>query len=424
MKTPLFFTGSSASNVSTTSEVYAPIAGGGPNVATWAPASGGFVTGAVRMPCAGTISRLVAKFPTALGQGSFTVTLMTGAAQDAMAPAALSATVTPANPVAFDALHAVAVGQGDFVAWRVTPSGTPTAQGNAVQIACVFTAADDRVPIFSYMIASAGSSSVAPGGGAGIGLAEAIATATMPCAGTIARMYVSLDDAAGAPGPGNSRTVTLRKGAAFGALSDTALTVTLGAADVERWLDLGGAPVTVAEGDLLSLRQTAVGSPAATPLKIAFEFVPAASGEVPCFVAIGGNPSAAVTRYAPLAGSAGASESAESNVAQLCPADLTATKLRLALGAAPGSGKSRAATLRRNGADTALTTTVANAATANAAAAPIALSAGDALDMATIPAGSPAAPGSCAISCVLMIAEAASALPKSHNLGVGLGLAQ
>lgn len=426
MKTPLFFTGSSTSNVSTTSELYAPVSGGGPNVTSWAAASSGFVTSAVRMPCAGTISTLAVKFPTALTQGSFTVTLMTGAAQNAMAATPLSVTALPGNPAPADALHAVPVGQGDFVAWRVTPSGAPTAQASAVQVASVFTAADDRVPIFSYMIAGTGTASTPPGGGANSATPEASATVTMPCAGAVTRMYASLDGGAGAPGPGNSRTVTLRKGTVFGALADTALTLTFGAAEVDKAIDLGGSPVALAAGDLLSLRHTVTGSPGgSTPLKIAFEFVPTVSGEVPCFVAISGSPAAGAARYAPLAGSVGSSESVEVNVAQVCPADLTATKLRLALAFAPGSGKSRAATLRRNGADTALTTVVANTATANAGAAPVALSAGDALDMSTTPTGSPAGAGSCAISCVLTIAEAAApGAPKAHNLGIGLGLAQ
>ena len=152
--------------------------------------------------------------------------------------------------------------------------------------------------------------------------------------------------------------------------------------------------------------------------------MPAASGEAPCFVAFSGNPSATAARYAPLTGSVGATESTESNVAQLCPVDLAATKLQFALAVAPGSGKSRAATLRRNGADTALTTTIADAATANNAAAAVALSAGDSLDMATVPSGSPAAASGCAISCVLAIADTPASARQLRSMGIGLGLAQ
>ena len=70
---------------------------------------------------------------------------------------------------------------------------------------------------------------------------------------------------------------------------------------------------------------------------------------------------------------------------------MTVTRIAVKLAAAPGAGKSRAFTLRVNGADTACTVTISDTATANTASCSVSIANDDLVATADAPTGSPTA---------------------------------
>ncbi|MET0374678.1 MAG: hypothetical protein ABW128_10530, partial [Rhizorhabdus sp.] len=403
MKTPIFFTGSGTSNVSASADRYAPFAGGGPLANLWATPSAGLITGASRAPCAGTISMLRTRFPTALTQGSYVVTLMRGATLAAMAATGLSATITSAGLIANNLADTVTVAEGDSLAWRVTPAGTPEAQSGAVQIACMFEAATaGRSPIFTSIAGGTAANAAPLGTGGSTSGTEATNMSVMPLAGNLTKLYARIQTA---PGTGNSRTMTLRRGAAVGALADTAFTVTFGATETERVLDLTSSPLALAAGDILSIAQGISGTPASAGMTLAFEFVPATAGEAPLLGVWGGTISSTATRYGTISGFTGTGEATEASVGQIVPGAMTVKRMRYDLTTAPGAGKSRTATFRKNASDTALAVALADA-TSGVATSDVTLAGGDLIDVATVPAGSPASSGWGGASAVAVMSSA------------------
>lgn len=105
------------------------------------------------------------------------------------------------------------------------------------------------------------------------------------------------------------------------------------------------------------------------------------------------NPSAAVTNYNHFQWASGPWTTTEAVTEQACPIAGTIDLLYVAVQTAPGSGKSFAFTIRKNGADTPLTTTIQDTNTANHDAVnSFAVSVGDLLGMKTVPSGTPTAP--------------------------------
>jgi hypothetical protein len=101
-------------------------------------------------------------------------------------------------------------------------------------------------------------------------------------------------------------------------------------------------------------------------------------------------PSGSTQGFLPVQINQGAWLSAETNEAQIVAAPGTLSGLRVNLTAAPGVGRSRTVTIRKNGSDTALTVTVSDSDTTAYVAAPIAVTTGDLLTITTTPFNNPA----------------------------------
>lgn len=407
MKTPLFFTGSSTSNVSNTADRYAPLAGSGPGAVTYATLSASRIPNAVMWPTAGKISSLRARFPAgspALSAGSFTVTLMKGTAQNSMTATALTVTINAANLTQVDLVTELSVAEDDFLAWKITPSGVNSdyAPGASIQISCVFESTTaGRSVMLSTIASGSAACAVAPGCGAPNNLTEATATVVFPVPGTIGKIKASLNNNGGAPGSGNSRTLTLRKGT-VGSLADTALAVTFGASDVNKSLDLGGSPVSVSAGDAVSIAQTITGTPTASTVVLAIEFIPTTAGQAVRFATFG-SLSTTAARYGVLAGFNPNAEANDNNSTQLAPVDLTIKSLRVDTTTAPGSGKTRTNTVRKNASATAMAAQIADAATSASDTRDIAVAGGDTLALVSTPSGTPTASSWLAVATVMVV---------------------
>ncbi|MFA5054289.1 MAG: hypothetical protein WC565_09535, partial [Parcubacteria group bacterium] len=199
--------------------------------------------------------------------------------------------------------------------------------------------------------------------------------------GTIDSLYVELT-----ADPGTSPDAyrfTLRKNG-----SDTALTCTI-TADATSGSDVSHS-VAVVAGDVVSIQCEALNTPSATPgaqWTMRFTSTNAAEslilGHVGC--------AAANTVYHGICAGGSAYSTTENDVRQVCPTAGTIKNLYVSLSIDPGtSPDAYTFTLRKNGADTALTCTiVANDTTGNDTAHTVAVVAGDVLTMSIVPVSTP-----------------------------------
>ncbi len=400
MKTPLFFNGPATPTVSNTGNRFAPLAGNGTTINSL---SAGVIVSAAagRSPIAGTLRRLSVRFPTALTQGTYEIVLLKGATPGTMVETALKATVAVGDQNPVNLVSQVSVAVGDYLGWLIRPNGTPTAQSGSVQIACIF---DADVPGESLIWGFAQSASTFMGLGIGAftNTTENNSVTVFPTAGTVSDLTVNLPTAA--PGAGNSRTYTLRKGTAYGALSDTAAAVTIsGTATTGTDPDA----VTFAAGDLAVIARADTGTPATSNAVITAKWVPDVPGEALVFATAAPSLSTTAARFLPISGMTTGSEATGANVQAPAPADLTVKRIRAAMVTAPGAGKSRTATLRCEAADTSLTVTIADSATTGAAATDVAVASGERINFATAPTASPAGTAAMTIAAVMVVSATA-----------------
>jgi hypothetical protein len=97
----------------------------------------------------------------------------------------------------------------------------------------------------------------------------------MPVAGTFRNLRIRQ---ATALGIGNTRTYRIRKGAGGGAMVDTALTITFGAADLD--LSITGVDVHFAAGDLIDMNVTNTGTNLVILNQSSLEFEPDVDGQI------------------------------------------------------------------------------------------------------------------------------------------------
>ena len=403
MKAPLFFTTITVPNTGV--DRYASMAGAGSNVSNLFTPSAGALTGATYFPIGGTFSNLRVRFPTALTQGTYVITLMTGSAPNSMTAQALSATVAVGTGSPVDLVNTVTVAAGSYACWKITPTGTPTTQTAPIHINCQFEATiTGRTLIHTYVASSNTAGFVPVGVGASApnttGTAEAIQSVVMPMSGTIRSMHVHVS---AGPGAGITRTVVLRKGTAAGALSD-AITVTVADTNTLGSADLSGAPLAVAAGDYLVYSFSNSATPASAQVKIVLEFVPTTSGDAPRFWLAAGGLSATSTRYGNVAGTGpNAGDTTEAVANQPAPVALTVKSIRVDTSTAPGAGKSRTITLRNNGSPTTGVVTLSETEAFDTATVNVAVAAGDLINYEHVPASTPASSTWTAVSSVMSV---------------------
>lgn len=229
----------------------------------------------------------------------------------------------------------------------------------------------------------------------------------IPVAGTIDGGYFALT---AAPGAGDSRTATLVKNG-----SDTALVLAI--TETDTTVSASGAAVDVAAGDTLYWRLDYSGTPAAATGGVSFSFLPDVEGEG--FIATKATatlPPTGATRYSNVHGWGLSGTTAESSVDYVTTCAATLSNLYVKTQNSPGSGgDAYTYTLRSDLADTALTCSIADAATTGSDTSnSVSVSSGDILTMKGAPINAPTnTSGYVAFSMKMVVPQPSTWTPKT-----------
>lgn len=320
-------------------------------------------------PVKGSISSLYVRFPTALLQGSYVVALSVNGSTSG----APSCTIDTTHAFCQDTSTIKNIAVNDALAWVVTPSGTPTAQGGTVQISAIFTS-------------SVGNESPLFGGGAGSNMSnsatqyvslnhtqawnatENIASSIMPTAGTIDQMTVVLSTNPGAAASGKSYQFVVFQNGAAAPSGCTPGTNCLGCTVLEIATTCTDSThsITVAATDTVSIEAIPTATPSVAIFKAAFRWRPTIAGEALALHGASAVPTTNSTRYANVSGTS-ASSATETDNLNISPVAMTYKKLYEAQSTAPGGATTRTVTLRvgtgSGQSNSSVTCTVASAAT-------------------------------------------------------------
>lgn len=347
----------------------------------------------VKMPCAGTMSRLYVGLNVPItNAATWTFTVRKNGADTALTLTLSSADATGEK---VDASNSVSFAAGDVISIASVPSGTPDTQTAPTQVSLRF-ASDSAAGFISAvgLSVTAGSTVyIAPSSRATPTATETDHQVVVPTGGTLNRLNVT---ATSAPGTGETFTFTLRKNGA-----DTVLTETISGTNTTV-ASPANNPVTVAAGDLICIAIAGSAAAATAVVKISLEWTPTTAGESIHFVRAT-SLSNTTAQYLNANGFSNnnPTENLHYNIA---PVDFTAKKLYVDLVTAPSSGRSREFAFRVNGSSSALTATVSNAAlTANDTSNTVSVSAGDQINFMQTPTGTPTSSGRYAASFVATV---------------------
>jgi len=386
VKTPILALAGPAGAPSNTLARFVPPASGH-NSGSWAASPGV----PCPMPCAGTITNLYARFPTAIASGTWDIVVM-----KAGSTTAVTCQVANGVPVASDTTHSVTFAAGDTFGFQTTPTGSPTAQTNPVQISCLFegTTAGESVLFAVHQGSATGGYFVQIGATNDTSGTEVQRQIVAPTDGVISSMYIALTTAVGASG---TRTYTLRKNGA-----DTSLTYTFSAGSAATG-NVTGTPVTITAGDLLCISVAITGTPASSNASFGLNWLPTVDGESIATGSFVSAISTASSRYGNMNGQTLGGVTVEGDVANIAPFPFTARKIAAQVTTAPGGGTSRDFVLRQAGASTSLTTQIAGASTYNANTGSVSVAAGDLINVMTTPNSTPAGTNTSRASLVMYI---------------------
>jgi hypothetical protein len=204
-----------------------------------------------------------------------------------------------------------------------------------------------------------------------------------PSAGTIGNLYVVLTVA---PGAGTSRTITIKK-------NNSNQTLTCTVSDAATTCNDTSHTFSVTAGDVLSWTATLSGSVVAGIVHVSVTFTPTVANDTMILARIG-TPNTGATAYGVIPqGTSSAWTTTQANAQSLIPDAGSFTALYASLSAVPGAAKSFAFTLDKNTVAGALTCTVSGnaATTCNDTSHTVDPAAGDALDISSVPSGTPTA---------------------------------
>lgn len=319
------------------------VAGGGPYTAT--------ASLRTPAPVGGTISKLYVKTTPALTAGSYKIELLVNGTADPM----FTATVSSGGSTANDTTHSVAITADDLLEWKITPTSTPDAL-TALSVSAVFESGVARsAPLFTGNSTGTGNYFAPPGSITAI-TGEGFGSGVIAVAGDISFMTVKLSTA---PGAGITRTYTLRKNGV-----DTGLTVPIADSATTGTIS---STVSFVAGDVVTVAGVATGgTPATAHVGIGLTWNPTTNGYFPMMGVATSGWANTGTRYVAPSGASQGNMATESQATDIAPVDMTIDMLYAQISTAPTAGRSRALTLRTaNTTDTALTTTIMDAAIAN-----------------------------------------------------------
>lgn len=357
---------------------------------------------------AGTLSNLYVYAPNALSAGqSYAVTVMVNGSATG-----LTCTVDSTGLFAFDNAHTVSVVDGDYVQYRVVPTGTPVAQANGMKfgLAHTATATDGSGGMFSsFVVGSTALSSTAFAAlnrGDNATQTTTTQSATMPCAGTMNKLIVKLGTA---PGTGSTRAITVVKNGV-----DTGLTVSISGTGTTGSVT---SAVSWVAGDTVYVKTAVSGAvAAASSIYIAVEWTPTNAGEVPYFGG-GLSPSQTATQYGGLTG-LGTFGATEDAAVEVSPIAFTITGLRVDLATATGAGKSRTTTIRDNATNTVASVVMSDAsATSGTWSATVNIAAGRLVSVQASASGTPAVNAYTKTAAIIKAASvsASDLLPRANS---------
>jgi len=336
MKIPLMCF--SPSGFSTTHVRYMPLAGGAVLTATVSTARS-------PAPMGGVISNIYVKTNPALTAGSYTIELMVNGA----AAPSFSAVVSSGSSTANSGSQTANITAGQFLEWRITPTGSPDAL-TGLAISAVFESNVARsAPLFAAHGSGTGSYFIPPSASSVI-TGEGFGTGTMAVDGDISYMTIKLTTA---PGAGNTRRFTLRRDGA-----DTGLTLDI--ADTATENSVSSTVSFTAGQEITISASTFAGTPAASHAGIGLTWNPTTNGYFPLLAVAQTAFATAGTRYIPATGISAGNITTELNAVSVAPSDMTIDMLYAEISTAPtGATKTRTFTLRTDATtDTALTTTI------------------------------------------------------------------
>lgn len=312
---------------------------------------------------------------------------------------ALTCTITSAATSCGDPVNNATVTAGQKVTFHITQTNAPA------PITLYFTAdftpttADESVVIF-------GNSQVAgasPPGHLAIqgnqnNTTETAATSIFPAAGTLDHIYAELESA---PGAGNTWTFTVRKNFK----SDANLICTI--ADPATTCNaLTGATTTDSTTNINYQYLVPVGVGGTKGGGLSARWVPNTSGTFPFLALTNGTLDTVNTNYAVVSGQVSQTLIEASTTEQA--GNFTINKMSVSFRSNPGAAKSWLVTLRKNGADTAMTATCTNTLLCNSSNA-ITFTSTDTMDVSIAPVGGPGA------STLVEIAFVATPTPPPHG---------
>jgi hypothetical protein len=295
------------------------------------------------MPCGGTLARLRVK-TTAPGAGqSITYTVYKNGSATG-----LTVTIADAATTGENVANSVSYAAGDTISLELVTTAVSTAKIWSV-VAEFNSSTSNQQPLFS-LVANVDDTAteyagISSGNDGSPGATESQRRAVMLTSGTISRLYIKAENAAGAA---KSITVTVRKNG-----SDTALTTSIsGSSQVENE-DVSNS-FTVAAGDVVDYQFTPSGTPTVGDFLLSCVFTPDIAGE--CILLATGTAVSADSYVGP---QRTGEDATGSNVDTLLP-EGTLKKLYVDMNVAPGAGDSWNIRVQINGSSGDLSVTVAN----------------------------------------------------------------
>ncbi len=337
------------------------------------------------MPVAGSFTNYNVKLTTAPGVGNTRTFTLHKNDSATTITLTISGTATTNS----DTTHSVSYSAGDTLRWVLANTGSPAA--TQVIYSLEFTPTTPDVSVYGWSSAAVLTNGfAAPFQGEGFVTAQFPATQVVACPGTITDLRWRVGTA---PGGVTSRTATIflnnvaQDGT--GGTPNTTTTITGAATSAAASFSLA-----VVAGDVVTVKQTISGVPAGITWSCGAIALLATFPNQYQFSAVRTG-STTTTKFQWPVGQGASDSATETDVDQIGGTNGTSIGgMYVVLSGAPSAGKSWTLTLRKNGGDTGLAVTVADAATTGfASVSPeISLTASDTWSIKVTSSGSPGAP--------------------------------
>lgn len=303
---------------------------------------------------------------------------------------ALSCTISVSAPTSCTSGSTVSISAGDYISVLVHPTGANGSNRITAALKFTPTTPNDTI-VFGQIQAASNStaSSVHPNSNFNPLAASTKLVVSPPDGGTFDRLFVVLNQAPGAAASGKKFDLYMDKAGSHTVLTAQVLETATSNNDVTHNFTIAGPSGTTA-GDSIQFEQVPTSTPTAnTNISFGARFRPTTSGSFWTNVQRLGE-SATTPLYYSFIGGTDAGGSTESSFQYVSKA-MTVTKIAAKTDTAPGLAKSKTYTLRKNGADTALTCTMTNTTTTFGCtgSATVSVSEGDMLDYSITTSGSP-----------------------------------